>query len=272
MWLLLFIKRIFFTALFVYIAAFAIVWLARTWLIYPFDPTYTTPAQAGEPRLSEKILTTDDGQSLIIWARAAMGRKATIVYFHGNAGNLAARAERFNRLINRGYGVVAMAYRGSSGSSGRPSETLISKDALLLRANLKQVLGQEPKGKIIYFGESLGTGVAIKLATRIRPDALILEAPYTSIVDLAAKQMPVFPIRTVLDQRWESRAYIGEITNPTLILHGTDDRVIPYSHGKTMFDLSPAKNKVMITIKGGGHLSAFSVEGQTAIYRFIEGL
>ena len=266
------VKRMIGWLIILYIAAFATVWFARTTLIYPFSTAYQTPKDAGEPRLREYKLKTDDGNTLVIWARPAKGRKATVLYFHGNAGNLAGRAQRFDRLLDRGYGVVAMAYRGSGGSTGKPSEDVISKDAILLRASLAQILGKAPRGKIIYYGESLGTGVATKLATSTLPDALILEAPYTAIVDLAAKQMPFFPIRAVLDQRWETREYIKEINTPTMVLHGTNDRVIPYAHGKIIFDLSPVKNKVMKTLQGGGHLSAFSVAGQTAIYRFIEGL
>ena len=268
MWLLRLISRVFI----LYIAAFAIIWFARIWLIYPFNSTYQTPADAGEPRLSEYKLATPDGQTLIIWAQPAKGRKATIMYFHGNAGNLAGRAQRFNRLINHGYGVVAMAYRGSSGSTGRPSENVISQDAFLLRNNLAKVLGTEPKGKIIYYGESLGTGVAVKLATTNPPDALILEAPYTSILNIAASQMPIFPVRALLDQRWETDLYIKDVNSPTLVLHGTNDRVIPYAMGKAVFALSPAEKKVMKTLQSGGHAAAFSSEGQTAIYRFIEGL
>lgn len=268
MWVMRLISRIFI----LYIALFAIAWLARIWLIYPFSSTYQTPAAAGVPHLNEYRLATHDGKTLIIWARPAKGRKATIVYFHGNAGNLANRAQRFDRLIDRGYGVVAMAYRGSSGSTGRPSEGLITRDAILLRANLPRILGKAPAGKIIYYGESLGTGVAIKLATTTLPDALILEAPYTSIVDLAVKQMPIFPIRALLDQRWETTIHIKAVNSPTLVLHGTVDQVIPYAHGKAVFALSPASNKVMKTLKGGGHAAAFSAAGQTAIYRFIEGL
>jgi fermentation-respiration switch protein FrsA (DUF1100 family) len=268
MWLLRLISWVFI----LYIIAFAIIWFARIWLIYPFSSTYQTPAEAGEPRLSEYKLSTPDDQTLIIWAKPAKGRKATIVYFHGNAGNLAGRAQRFNRLLDRGYGVVAMAYRGSGGSTGRPSEDAISRDALLVRDSLAQILGQPPMGKIIYYGESLGTGVAVKLATTNPPDALILEAPYTSILNIAASQMPFFPIRTLLDQRWETDRYIKTVNSPTLVLHGTNDQVIPYAMGKTIFALSPAKHKVMKTLQGGGHAAAFSVEGQTAIYQFIDGL
>ncbi|MEK6205113.1 MAG: hypothetical protein N2B02_05710, partial [Amylibacter sp.] len=113
--LIRFIKHTFYTAVILYIAAFGIIWFARITLIYPFNSTYVTPIEAGEPRLEEYQLSTPDNQTLIIWTHPAKERKATIVYFHGNAGNLAGRAQRFSRLINNGYGIVAMAYRGSSG-------------------------------------------------------------------------------------------------------------------------------------------------------------
>ncbi|KAB7615412.1 alpha/beta hydrolase [Amylibacter sp. SFDW26] len=267
-----FFRRTLLWAVVLYICAFAVVWFARSLFIYPFDPTHVTPAQAGEPRLSEYKLATDDGETLILWARPAKGNKATVLYFHGNAGNLASRAQRFDRLIDRGYGVVALGYRRSSGSTGQPSETTISQDALLVRKELSNILNHTPKGKIIYYGESLGTGVASKLATSVAPDALILEAPYTSVVSLAKEQMPIFPIDLVLDQRWQTDQHIPKVKSPTLILHGTQDKVIPYAHGKTVLKLSGAKNKKMETIKGGNHLSAFSVQGQKAIYRFIEAL
>ncbi len=267
-----FLKRVILWAIVLYIGLFAVVWFARSVFIYPFDPTYFTPQQAGEPRLNEYRLATDDGETLILWARPAKDNKATILYFHGNAGNLADRAQRFGRLIERGYGVVALGYRRSSGSTGQPSELTITKDALLVRKSLPDILGYKPKGNIIYYGESLGTGVAVKLATMVPPAALILEAPYTSLVPLAQKQMPIFPIDLVLDQRWETDRYIPTVKSPTLVLHGTNDEVIPYKHGQTVFKRSGAPVKKMETIKGGNHLSAFSVQGQKAIYRFIEAL
>ena len=139
-----------------------------------------------------------------------------IVYFHGNAGNLADRAQRFKLLLKRGYGLVALGYRGSSGSEGSPSEGAITSDALLLIQNLPTFVGNMKGRKIIYYGESLGTGVAIKTSLTHLPDALVLEAPYKSIVELAAQQMPIFPIRTVLDERWNSIKNISTINAPNI--------------------------------------------------------
>lgn len=268
------IKRILVAFVLVYISTYAVIWYARIGLIYPFSlqETYKTPLQAGVPQLTEKTMTTKDGETLILWVSPAKGRKATFIYFHGNAGALSGRANRFNELTNRGYGLVAIAYRGSSGSTGQPSEVTITNDTQLLIERLPMVLGEIPKGKVIYYGESLGTGVATKLALINPPDALILEAPYTSIVSLAAMRMPYFPIRMTLDQRWETERYIKKVSSPTLVIHGTRDQVIPYSMGKSIFTLSGSAAKQMKTIKGGNHLSAFTAKGQAAVYRFIDGL
>lgn len=268
------IKRIMIASVLVYITALAVIWYARIGLIYPFSlqATYKTPLQAGVPQLTEKNLITEDGETLILWVHPAKGRKATFIYFHGNAGSLSGRANRFNELTNRGYGIVAIAYRGSSGSTGQPSEVNITMDSKLLIERLPTILGKAPTGKIIYYGESLGTGVAAKLALANPPDALILEAPYTSIVSLAAMRMPYFPIRLILEQRWETENYIKKVRVPTLVIHGTRDQVIPYGMGESIFALSGSTAKQMKTIRGGNHLSAFTTKGQAAIYRFVEGL
>lgn len=272
MWIITITKRFLIAALALYILAFAVAWVLRGWLIYPFNSVYVTPKAAGEPRLHERQITTTDGETLIVWAAKAKGNKATIVYFHGNAGNLANRSERFDRLLDRNYGLVALAYRGSSGSTGRPSERNIIQDAILVRNSLDKLLGVAPKGPIVYFGESLGTAVAAKLSVTSPPDGLVLEAPFTSMLDMAARTMPYFPIRHVLDQKWQTLTTIAKITSPTLVIHGTSDIVVPYQMGETVYQHSAAARKKFISIPNGSHTSGFSVQGQTAIYQFIESL
>ena len=122
-------------------------------MVYPFDQTYVTPAQAGEARLVEQRFPTGDGEMLVVWRAKAERGRPTIVYFPGNAGGLKDRAERFKRLLDRGYGLVALAYRGSSGSSGKPDETLLISDAL-------RVVTREAAPVVLY-GESLGAAIAI---------------------------------------------------------------------------------------------------------------
>jgi fermentation-respiration switch protein FrsA (DUF1100 family) len=254
-----------------YCLGLAGVWFGRFALIYPFNPEYVSTRDAGEPRLVERSLTSFDGTKLIVWTAKAATNKPTVIYFHGNAGNLATRAQRFDRLLDRGFGVVAMAYRGSSGSQGHPDQKLIMRDTVVLHDALS-ALGVADKSKRIFYGESLGTGVAVQLANSHPPDALILEAPYKSITDLAAKQMPIFPIRLILDQRWSTLETIESIDVPLLVLHGEQDQLIPVDHGKAVFNASPSKKKILKIVKTGGHENLWSVEGQTAIYDFIKNL
>ncbi|WP_284376521.1 alpha/beta hydrolase [Amylibacter marinus] len=216
--------------------------------------------------MREYLVNSYDGTELVVWAAAATGSKPLVFYFHGNAGNLASRTGRFRRFLDRGYGVVAMAYRGSSGSAGQPSEAHISQDVLYLHDNLPLA----HSGALIYYGESLGTGVAIQLAHARRPDALILEAPYQSVVKLAADAWPIFPVAQVLDQRWESIDYISQIDMPLLVIHGKRDQVIPIEHGRAIFQAAKSVDKQLFVQPDRNHHNLWSVQGQTQIYSFID--
>ena len=251
-----------------YLLAFAALWFGRLAAIYPFDPTRVSPADAGVPTMQAQTLHSFDDTALAVWTKQPRPRKPTIIYFHGNAGNLATRAQRFERLIERGYGVIAMAYRGSSGSQGAPSQELITKDSQSLIKNLTK-LGFRHQSKLIYYGESLGTGVAAQLATSHPPDAMILEAPFTSITDLAAKQFPMFPIRQLMDQSWDSQTAIQNFNAPLLILHGRDDKLIPFTHAQSIFNASPSQKKTLKIMPNTSHHNIWSVFGQESIYKFI---
>jgi pimeloyl-ACP methyl ester carboxylesterase len=254
-----------------YMLALAALWFGRFAAIYPFDPTKISPNDAGVPSMQAHVLSSFDNTKLIVWVKPPQSGKPTIAYFHGNAGNLAMRAPRFERLIERGYGVIAMAYRGSSGSQGSPSQTSITKDSQFLIENLTQ-LGFHQKSNLIYYGESLGTGVAIQLAKSHPPTAMILEAPFTSITDLAAKQFPIFPIRQIMDQNWNSLSAIYNINVPLLILHGQEDKLIPFTHGQSIYNASPSRNKTLEIMRNTSHNDIWSVNGQKILYKFLKNL
>ncbi len=264
--------RLFSLAFLIYGGVFAALFLAQDQLIYPFDPSRVAPADAGEPRLLEKTLRTPEGETLIVWAAPAKGSEPTILYFHGNAGNLAMRAQRFDRLLDRGLGVVALAYRGSSGSTGLPSEATIIAGAALTRKSLGALLGAEPRGKILYYGESLGSGVAVALADLTPPDALLLEAPFTSVENLIADKLPVFPVRPFVRDKWDTFSRIKQINVPLFVIHGTADSVVPYTQGLQVFEAAGTKAKTMKTMPGEDHFRLWSSAGQRAIYGFIDGL
>lgn len=248
-----------------YCLALAGIWFGRFALIYPFDKTQISPALAGDARLTTVSFNSFDKTPLIVWQAAAKSNKPTIVYFHGNAGNLAGRIERFRRLLDRGYGVVAMAYRGSSGSQGRPNQAIIVKDARWLIENFPSLKNK----KLVYYGESLGTGVSAQLSKTHPPSALILEAPFRSLTELAADLLPFFPIRTILDQPWNTIGIIPALDVPLLVLHGSHDKLIPVDHGQSVFDASPSSQKRLKILPDRGHSNLWSVEGQKSIYTFL---
>lgn len=259
-------KRILAIGAFLYAAAFAVLVLGQNSIIYPFDPEYEKP----EPRITEHRLTTPDNNTLIVWAAKAKHNKPTLVYFHGNAGNLATRAQRFDRLLDRGYGFVAMGYRGSSGSTGTPSEKHIRNDSLLLYSKLETYVGKTRK--LVFYGESLGTTVAIHLAAKHAPKGLILEAPFTSIKARARESLPMFPTGLGLRDTWNSLDQMPGITSPLLVLHGTADTTVPFAHGKRIFEAAGASKKQFYAVEGLGHTGHWSVAGQKTIYKFLDAL
>lgn len=255
----------------IYLMSFGGMVLFQNRIIYPFDPTEIPPEKAGEPRLTAKKLHSPDGETLVIWVAAPKKSKPVIVYFHGNAGNLALRTQRFNRMLDRGYGVVALAYRGSSGSSGKPSESALRADAVTLIKALPDLLGPLPQ-KLVYYGESLGSAVAVQLAAIHPPTGMVLEAPFASIDAMARQRMPIFPTSLGLHEHWDTLRTMPKITVPLLVMHGTMDTVVPYEQGLAVFEAAASKRKVWRGVKGVEHVGHWDVPGQKAIYRFIDSL
>lgn len=232
-------------------------------IIYPFDASYATPTIAGEPRLSEVRIQTSDGEQLIVWRAQAMPDKPTLVYFPGNAGGLRDRADRFSWLIDEGYGVTALAYRGSSGSSGRPEEVLLVEDALAI------VAAETGRPRILY-GESLGTAVAIKLAASGLGEAVVLEAPFTSVTELIQTQYPDETLDHLITQRWESLVSVPFVRQPLLVIHGSQDRLVPIRMGRQIFDQAGSAKKQFIEVAGRGHSGLWTAETRVALIDFLD--
>lgn len=257
--------------LLLYLAAFGAVWIKRGTFIYPLDPTPSDPQAIGLQEVKQAVVTAKDGTELVAWTRPPNNGLPTLVYFHGNAGNLASRAPRFDILSRRGFGFVAAAYRGSSGSGGAPSEVTLTADSELIYEMLAAGAFGWHAEKTVLYGESLGTGVAVKLASKVKADALILEAPFTSVVERAAQQMWMFPVRWILDERWESIKHIQSVTTPLLVLHGTADPVMPIEFGKRLFQAAPMASKQFVALDGAGHL-VWNEEGQAALFEYLDQL
>ena len=226
------------------------MYLAQRKLLYVPDPRRTAPATVGLPAVTERIIETPDGEKLIVWHGAAKPGQPTLLYFHGNGASLAGRAQTMRQYLERGYGVFMMAYRGYSGSSGSPTEAANVADAKLAFDALAG-LGVKPQDIILY-GESLGTGVAIQVGLEKPAAGIILDAPYTAIVDRAGEVYPWLPVSLLLKDRYESRRHIVGLHLPLFILHGEADQVVPVAMGRRLFALAN-EPKQILTLPGAGH-------------------
>ncbi len=241
--------------------------------VYPFDSTEENPQAMGLNGVKAQKLALN-GETLVIWTATAQPGKPTILYFHGNAGNLANRADRFEQFISRGYGLVAPAYRGSSGSTGLPSEQVITSDMVALHQNLDRLVPGLTTDDLVIYGESLGTGVALKLVAarpKHQPRAVVLEAPFTSLPDVARHTSPgLIPLLPLMKNRWKSRKHVRSLTAPLLIIHGTADTLIPFKMGQKIYANAGSKTKLLLPVPGAEHNYTWRSDVMPTLWRFIE--
>lgn len=220
-------------------------------LVYMPDRRVAVPADAGLSDFRVVTVTTADGLGIDGWfAPPRDPALPTIVLFHGNAGHAGYRADKARAFQQSGHGVFLAGYRGYGGNPGTPTEQGLHADA---RAALDWLVGQGISGqRLVLYGESLGTGVATTMATERKAAALVLEAPFTSLADAAASHYPVFPVRALLKDRFDSLSRIGNVNAPLLVVHGEKDRVVPTRLGKALFARAP-EPKTAVWLPGAGH-------------------
>jgi fermentation-respiration switch protein FrsA (DUF1100 family) len=219
-------------------------------LMYFPDPTRIPPVQAGLPQAEELTLTSSDGEKLIAWHVAPRGDKPVVLYFQGNAGGPDLRVGRFKWLIADGTGLLALCYRGYGGSSGSPSEAGLIRDAV---AAYDFAAARYQPARLVLWGESLGTAVAIALATDHKVGGLILDAPFTSAADVGAAVYPFVPVRWLIKDSFHSDRRIAQVRAPILVLHGERDRVVPIRFGERLYALAN-EPKRMVRFPTGSHV------------------
>jgi uncharacterized protein len=231
-----------------YLAIIAVAYFAQRKFTYFPSPTRVAPTEAGLDGVQEVELATPDGARIIGWHAPAPPGRPTVLYFHGNGGGLANRAMRLARYQNAGLGILMMSYRGYSGSTGSPTETNNIADARLAYDHLAEQ-GLKPSDIFLY-GESLGSGIAVQLAAAVPVAGVILDAPYTSIVEVGAKAYPILPLSWLMVDRYESDRRIASINAPILILHGARDEVIPPDMGQRMYALAREPKRIVVFPEG----------------------
>ncbi len=227
----------------------------RNLLYYP-TRTYTPLAEAQANRAFEEIsVRTEDGINLKAWFAPSAGRPCTIVFFHGNGDSLATAANVADPYINAGYGFLLAEYRGYSGLPGSPTETGLYEDA---RADLREL---ETRGvddrRIILFGHSLGTGVAVQLASESRAGGVMLLAPFLSIPKAAQEHYAFLPASLLVLDRFSNEKKIRSVHIPLLIVNGARDEVIPPAQGIKLYSLAN-EPKEFHSLPDRGHNDAFA--------------
>ncbi len=234
---------------------------------YQPDPQHVAPEAVRLSGVTERILTTPDGQRLVAWQAKPKPGQPTLLYFQGNGNALTYRSGRIASFQAEGYGVLIVAYRGYSGSTGGPSEDAILADARFAYDTLRAD-GLKPDDIVIY-GESLGTSVAVQTATVKPARALILEAPFTSMVDAWKQFVPFLPVGLLLHDRFDSEAVIGTVHMPILIMHGERDRLVGYELGRALYAAALAPKRFE-SFPEANHVNLYDYNAIAAVRTFLD--
>ena len=257
---------------FFYILLLICVFFFQRNLLYnPSINNYLDDQTTREPSEIKKIkITTKDDIDLIGWFYQGNTDKfKTILFFHGNAGSLENRTYKLNHFKNLNVNFLIIAWRGFSGNKGKPNEKGLYEDAESAIRWLKS-RGINEKNIILY-GESLGTAVAVEVAQNKKYAGVILESPFTSMIDMGKKYYPFFPVRFLLKDKFESHKKVGNISVPLLFIHGKVDKIVPYDMGRKMYELAN-EPKFFYSQEYGDHMVEYDDELLLAIKKFIQSL
>jgi len=256
-----------------YIGFVALLFFMQRAMMYHPSSAIGTPVSAGVPEMVAIRLENERGEKLVSWFKSASTNKPTIVFFQGNAGNIGGRGFKIRPFLDQGYGVLLVGYSGFGGNPGSPNEQSLYKDAELALSFLQRN-GVAANHWILY-GESLGSGVAVEMATRFAGEgpvrALVLEAPFTSMGAAAQFHYPFVPARYLVLDQFDSLSKIGRIQAPLLIVHGVNDRTVPVKFGKELL-VAAKEPKQGNWIDAAGHNDLFDHGAGDSVIAFINTL
>lgn len=238
-----------------------LAWVFQRSLIY-LPITGAAPSVKGFfPTGEDVALETEDGLHLGGWFVPPRGGAAgaAVIVFNGNAGDRSLRAPLALVFREAGLSVLLLDYRGYGGNPGHPSEKGLLADARAARRWLAGRDGVDPD-RIVYFGESLGSAVAVGLAREHPPAAMILRSPFPSLADVGRAHYPILPVRTLLKDRFEAAVWIREVRTPVLVIAGQADRIVPARLSRRLYDLAPEPKRFAL-IAGAGHNDAALFDG-----------
>jgi uncharacterized protein len=238
----------------VLVAPIGLLWAFQRRLLYLPAPRTVPPAASVLPGAEEVTFETADGLRLGGWFVPAEGREAprtAVLVCNGNGGNRSLRAPLAVALARMGLHVLVFDYRGYGGNPGQPTEAGLATDA---RAALDYLVGRPEvdPARVVYFGESLGAAVALRLATERPPAALVLRSPFASLAEVGQLHYPLVPVSLLLRDRYDSAALAGRLAAPLLVVAGGRDRIVPASHSRRLFAAAP-QPKRLVVLDGADH-------------------
>lgn len=248
-----------------YLLAAGVMVLRQRSLIYRPLPSPADPLAAGVPWMTP---IRQAGHLLGWFAPPPAENAPVLVFFHGNRGTLARVAAKTAPWRHAGIGIFAATYRGYEGNPGRPSEQGLYADGRTVLDWLEKA--GIPPARLILYGESLGTGVVTQLARERPVKGVVLESPFSSITDLAARRYPWLPCGWLLRDRFDSLGKIAGIAAPVMILHGALDRTVPLSHARKLVEAAPGAR--LVVLDKGDHLNIHDCGGTPPLLSFIKGL
>jgi uncharacterized protein len=254
-----------------YSALIGVLFLAQRSLMYQPSQDLGTPLSVGLSEMTQLTINTSDGLQLTSWYTPAKNNGRVLIYFHGNAGHIGDRAFKVRPYIDAGYGAMLVGYRGYGGNPGAPTEDGLYLDAI---ATLQHLTDQDiPPARWVLYGESLGTGVAVEMARRFAiqgtpVNAVVLEAPFTSMADAAADHYPYVPARALVRDKFNSLAKIATIKTSLLVFHGDQDRVVAFAQGKTLFEAA-RDPKSFRRLDGAHHNDLYDFGAAKVVLEFL---
>jgi len=273
-------KSLIITALGCYLSIVVLIYIFQRNLMYAPGHDVSSPQASQVPEMSVYRLSSTDGLEITSWyAPPASNEMSVVIIYHGNAGTIASRAFKARYFLDAGYGVLLVGYRGYADNSGKPDEQGLYGDA---RTALEFLTREGiPSERWVFYGESLGCAIAVQMALEAERgqlsgttgipgiiSGLILEAPFTSMPQAAAYHYPWLPARWLVKDKFRSIDKISALKTPVLIVHGEQDRTIPQSHGKKLYEqiTSPKKG---LWIKKAGHNDLYDFDAGLAIVEWI---
>jgi uncharacterized protein len=253
-------------AIVVVAALLLVLWATQRRLMY--FPIGAVPPLASLGLGDAQAVTFDtaDGLRLSGWffpvARA--GARNTVLVFNGNAGNRAYRVPLATALARRGFQVLLFDYRGFGGNPGTPAERGLALDARAAREHLVS-RGDVDAARLTYFGESLGTAVAVDLATEHPPAALILRSPFTSMADVGQYHYWWLPVRALIRDRYDTLERIGRVKAPVLVIAGDRDRIVPFDQSRRVYDSATGVPKKFLAIPNADHNDDDLLDGDSML-------